>query len=51
MTVAGNEIIENCRKCFAENGYGIRLEKSGSAYHCPQCKTRYDISSGMLRLA
>ena len=48
MTVAGNDIILNCTRCYAYEGYGIRLDPSGDEYTCRHCKTRYRVSQGML---
>jgi len=49
MTVAGNEIIENCRKCYVENGFGVRLERRGSEYVCRHCNSRYAVEGAFMR--
>ncbi|MFA5246799.1 MAG: hypothetical protein WC408_02820 [Candidatus Micrarchaeia archaeon] len=49
MTVTGNDIIENCRKCYVDNGYGVRLEPRGSEYVCKYCNSRYAIEGGLMK--
>ncbi|MBI5060763.1 MAG: hypothetical protein HZB67_00435 [Candidatus Aenigmarchaeota archaeon] len=35
MVVAGHDIIQNCRACFSQNGYGIKLLRQGDIFVCP----------------
>lgn len=48
MTVTGDDIILNCTRCYATEGYGIRLENSAGDYVCRHCKTRYRVAGGNL---
>ena len=49
MTVAGDDIIKNCRYCWSNHGYGIKLgEGQNGTLGCPHCKTKYRIHGGML---
>jgi DNA-directed RNA polymerase subunit RPC12/RpoP len=49
MTVAGNGIIENCRKCYVDNGFGVRLDQRGSEYVCRYCNSRYAVEGGLMK--
>lgn len=49
MTVAGNSIIENCRKCYVDNGFGVRLEPRGNEYVCKYCNSRYTVENGLMK--
>jgi len=51
MTVAGDDIVKNCRACFSSYGYGIRLnDQKGNILVCPQDSShRYSIEDGMLK--
>ena len=48
MTVEGDDLIQNCRDCFATNGYGIRLQRRSNKWVCPHCNAAYDIANGCL---
>ncbi len=48
MTVVGDDLIQNCRDCFATKGYGIRLQRKANHWACPHCGASYDISCGCL---
>lgn len=50
MTVEGNDIIKNCRKCWNEFAFGINLEESGpGVYQCPHCKQKYVFENGFTK--
>jgi hypothetical protein len=50
MTVVGDDIILNCRECFVQNGYGIRLRKNGGCYECPvDGAHKYVVEKGYLK--
>lgn len=50
MTVVGNDIIMNCRACFASNGYGVKLSPRGGAYVCDyDASHRYVIDEGLMK--
>ncbi len=49
MTVTGDDIVCSCRKCYSENGYGVRLEKRGNWLVCPVDEShRYEVRDGNL---
>ncbi len=52
MTVSGHEIIEVCRACYSENGYGVRLrpaEGDCGTLVCPHNPAhKYRIVEGFL---
>ncbi|MEM0475903.1 MAG: hypothetical protein QW343_03860 [Candidatus Norongarragalinales archaeon] len=51
MTVVGDDLIQNCRDCFAQRGYGIRLQRSptpANRWKCPHCGANYEITNGCL---
>ena len=49
MSVVGDDIVKNCRRCFSDNGYGIALEKKGEHYVCPvNEKHRYALKNGYM---
>jgi hypothetical protein len=48
MTVAGDDIILNCTRCYALEGYGIRLAPDGAHFVCRHCKARYAVAGGTL---
>jgi len=52
MTVSGHEIIEVCRACYSENGYGVRLkQKEGEdgVLVCPHNPAhKYKVVDGFL---
>jgi len=50
MTVIGDDIVCSCRKCYSQNGYGIRLEKRGEFLVCPFDAThKYIVDKGYLK--
>ncbi len=50
MTVIGDEIVKNCRDCFCNHGYGIKLHQKGEILVCPHDSShRYSISGGLLK--
>lgn len=50
MTVVGNEIIMNCRACFAANGYGVKLSPRGEAFVCNYDSShRYVVEDGLMK--
>lgn len=50
VTVVGNEIIMNCRACFASNGYGVNLSAKGSHFVCDyDASHRYVIEEGLMK--
>jgi len=50
MTIAGDDIIKNCRACFSQQGYGVKLaDQKGDILVCPLDSThRYSIKGGFL---
>jgi len=50
MTVSGHEIIEVCRACYSENGYGVRLKPAGDGtLVCPHNSAhKYRVVDGFL---
>ncbi|MFH0713845.1 MAG: hypothetical protein V1722_04390 [Candidatus Micrarchaeota archaeon] len=49
MTMTGDDIVQNCRECFFQNGYGIKLNPNGNILVCPHDSNhRYEVRSGML---
>ncbi|MFQ5406016.1 MAG: hypothetical protein ACE5DI_02550 [Candidatus Micrarchaeia archaeon] len=49
MSVIGDDIVLNCRKCYSENGFGIRLEKQGDRYVCGHDSShRYVLKNGYM---
>ncbi|MBI5224717.1 hypothetical protein HY989_02510 [Candidatus Micrarchaeota archaeon] len=49
MTVKGDGIVQNCRNCYANSGFGIKLINDGGSFNCPHCKTRYAMDHGFTR--
>lgn len=46
----GNEIIESCRECFSQNGFGVRLSRRGSLLVCPHNEGhKYVVENGFLK--
>ena len=46
----GHDIIENCRACFCQNGFGVKLTRTGEVYVCPIDGThRYRIENGFMK--
>ena len=52
MTVAGHDIIHNCRRCFSDNGYGMRLVEENGVFVCKHDRThRYVLKDGFMEKA
>ena len=50
MTVIGHDIIENCRACFCENGYGVKLRRMGDIYVCTVNDAhKYRVENGFMK--
>ena len=49
MTVIGNDIVLNCKRCWCESGYSIRLEENGGSYRCPHCRTQYEVKGAYIQ--
>ena len=50
MTVSGNEIICNCRKCYCDHGYGIRLREKNGVYVCERDPGhKYVVADGFMK--
>ena len=49
MTVIGDDIVLNCKNCWNENGYSIKLLKKGGNYCCPHCSTQYKVKNGFIQ--
>ncbi|MFH0971577.1 MAG: hypothetical protein V1835_03335 [Candidatus Micrarchaeota archaeon] len=49
MTVVGDDLVKNCRHCYATQGYGIRLINDGGTFSCPQCKSQYVLEHGFTK--
>ncbi len=49
MTVVGDDLVKNCRHCYSNYGYGIRLINDGGQFFCPQCKSKYVVEGGFTR--
>ncbi len=49
MTVVGDDIIQVCRRCFVQHGFGLRLKPAGDQFVCPHdASHRYRIRNGEL---
>jgi len=48
MTVVGNDIVLNCKKCWCESGFSLKLVEKGGCYACPHCSTRYKVRNGFI---
>ena len=53
MTTISDEIIKNCRECFFQQGYGVKLiDQKGNILVCPlDSSHRYAINGGLLKRA
>ncbi|VVB70652.1 Uncharacterised protein [uncultured archaeon] len=50
MTTNSIEIIQVCRKCYCDNGFGSRLTKRGNEYVCELDHThRYAFTEGEMK--
>ncbi|HLC47565.1 MAG TPA: hypothetical protein VJI13_00690 [Candidatus Norongarragalinales archaeon] len=49
MTVVGDELVKNCRHCYSNFGFGVRLINDGGQYNCPNCKSRYVLEHGFTK--
>ncbi|MBI4406698.1 hypothetical protein HY571_02180 [Candidatus Micrarchaeota archaeon] len=50
MTVISDELIKNCRNCFFENGYGVKLHQKGDILVCSHdSKHVFEIVKGELK--
>jgi DNA-directed RNA polymerase subunit RPC12/RpoP len=50
MTVVGDEIIKNCRNCWSQFSFGIKLSDRGDGrLACPHCKSEYIVEKGFLK--
>lgn len=51
MTIVGDDIVKNCRKCWNENSFGIKLvEHSNGVYKCPHCNQKYVVENGFSKM-
>ncbi len=50
MTVAGHDIVLNCKKCYSDHGYGIRLHDENGVFVCAHDKShRYVLKDGFMK--
>jgi len=50
MSVVGDEIIENCRACFSQNGFGVRLARRSGLLVCSYNPShQYVVEKGFLK--
>ncbi len=49
MTVTGDDLVKNCRQCFCQHGYGIKLHQKGEILICPHDSShQYTVKLGFL---
>ena len=52
MSVVGDDIVCNCRQCFSENGFGVKLSKRGELWECNHNPLhRYKLVKGFMHKA
>ena len=49
MTVRGNDLVHNCRSCYAQHGFGVALKPNGDGFDCPHCNSKYVTEGGYMK--